>query len=214
MFENNLTGEIPDVFSGAVSRTITDVRLNSNAFTGKIPTSLADCEKLEVLFLQRNALEGNIHEAIFQGCKKLRDLRLSSNKLTGPISSDLGGLRKLEVLMLQHNRIGWVLPPELGRCESLRKVDVSWNQLRGELTDEMFATLKDLESVNVSDNERITGPIPRSFRQLRNLGLVDVSTTGLEGIAEFAAAMAEGQSASTKKKVRVVTEGYSKEVPF
>ena len=110
------------------------------------------------------------------------------------------------------NSLCRVLPPALGKCESLRKIDVSWNQLRGELTDEMFATLKDLESINISDNERIQGKIPRSLRQLRNLVHVDVSTTGLEGMAEFATAVADGHSASTKK-VRVITEGYSKELP-
>jgi len=118
-------------------------------------------------------------------------------------------LKYLEVLMLQKNNFSWTIPESIGKLEALVKLDLSENNFRGELPQQTLGTLGSLEYINISNNPRLSGKIPRELRQLRSLTHIDLSGTALEDLDEFASAMAEGNSAA-QKSVRVLTEGFSK----
>jgi Leucine-rich repeat (LRR) protein len=208
LFENHFTGPLPECFDGL--HKLADVRVNSNRLSGPVPLSLGGCSSLSVLNLQKNSLTGPVPEEVLTKCIKLKDLRLWANRLTGPLSPEVSCLRHLEVLLLQRNLLNWVLPPQLGKCKALRKLDLSHNAFRGELPPHTFGTLVDLDHLSVANNPRLSGAIPRELRQLRCLMLVDLSGTSLEDLDEFAADMASGKSAAPPN-VKVIVEGYSKD---
>ena len=60
----------------------------------------------------------------------------------------------------------WSLPPEIGKCEALKIIDLSRNHFRGELLIDHFSNMQYLEHLNISDNVRISGRLPRSLRQV------------------------------------------------
>jgi Leucine-rich repeat (LRR) protein len=203
LFENMLTGTIEHL--GELSGLV-DLRLNSNRFSGPIPNALANCTNLKVLNLQKNKFENSIPESIFSHCCRLRDLRLWSNKLTGPLSPEVSCLRVLESLFLQQNELSWVIPETLGRCTSLKKLDLSNNNFRGALSPS-FGNLTCLDTFCVANNIRVSGTFPSQVADLESLTLVDLSGTALEGLDDLAVDMLRKAQG---RPLKVVIEGFSR----
>jgi hypothetical protein len=65
-----------------------------------------------------------------------------------------------------------------------------------------------LEYLNVSNNTKISGKIPREIQQLPKLTFIDVSSTMLSEKEEFSRAMKEGRTAA-EKPVEVIIDGFA-----
>ncbi|BAT74056.1 hypothetical protein LR48_Vigan464s002400 [Vigna angularis] len=129
---NHISGAIPDSF-GSFPKHFTVLTLSRNRLTGKIPATLA---KLDLAFvdLSQNMLEGDA--SVLFGAKKerLQKINLAKNLLAfdlGKIrlskSKDLGGLD------LRNNRIYGNLPKVLTSFKYLKRLNVSYNNLCGEI---------------------------------------------------------------------------------
>ncbi|XP_024531047.1 probably inactive leucine-rich repeat receptor-like protein kinase At2g25790 isoform X1 [Selaginella moellendorffii] len=105
--ESSLTGSISSLDFGKL-RSLTDLDLSYNAFTGSFPASLF-------------------------GSVKLKTLSVSQNQLTGHIPASIGKLTRLEVLDLSSNKLSGGLPSELFHLKELAGLDLSGNMLSGEL---------------------------------------------------------------------------------
>lgn len=138
LYNNNLTGTIPESFSKLVSiRTISlfgnrlsgdmerlinnlsDMKklsmlvLYTNNFYGHISASVENFENLERLSLQRNNLSGEIPAGIIK-LKNLTQIELYDNSLTGSIPEGIGGDNPVSVL-LNKNKLKGPIPNSLLR---------------------------------------------------------------------------------------------------
>ncbi|XP_062232934.1 calmodulin-binding receptor kinase CaMRLK-like [Phragmites australis] len=112
----------------------------------------------------------NFRSPSVKACQPVRELRLPSRNLTGAVSwAALANLSALAALDLSGNALQGAIPGAFWRAQSLRAVDVSRNQLGGELRMEQNPRL---ESLNVSGN-RFTGV--EGVEGLARLGTLDVS---------------------------------------
>ena len=95
------------------------------------------------------------------------------------ISSDISLLgESLEKVNLRNNRIGGIIPKSIGSLILLTSFDVSYNNLQGELTGNLFTKATGLEVLRVGHN-LLTGTIPDlSLSQLRELNFSFNNFTG------------------------------------
>ena len=157
---------------------VTDLRLQSNALSGAIPTDVGDLANLELLSLSRNSLSGTI-PADLGDLSNLLELYLNDNDLTGAIPADLGDLADLEVLSLQRNLLSGSIPGDLGDMSSLQELYLHGNGLTGGIPADL-GDLTDLEALSLSRNT-LSGSIPADLGDLSNLQELYLNDNDLTG---------------------------------
>ncbi|KAF6167753.1 hypothetical protein GIB67_033961 [Kingdonia uniflora] len=95
-------GDIPDKFENLSK--LYDIIAEYNQFSDKIPKSIVFCERLTILGLVGNRLDGNIPKEIFE-LSYLRDLRLARNSLSGSFPIEVGGLKQVGFLDISNNQL-------------------------------------------------------------------------------------------------------------
>ncbi|KAI4342522.1 hypothetical protein MLD38_027143 [Melastoma candidum] len=178
---NRLTGVLPETITGC--RNLTFLDLHSNSLSGSIPQSLEQLGNLQFvdfsdnlmegplsgpvgllrsltkLVLARNKFSGEIPDQLGQ-CTKLQLLDLSSNNLSGNIPASLGRIPALEIaLNLSCNSLSGNIPPAIADLDRLGVLDISYNQLSGDLR--YIAGMQNLVVLNISHND-FSGRVPDS----------------------------------------------------
>eukprot|EP00581_Thalassiosira_minuscula_P020017 CAMPEP_0183714332 /NCGR_PEP_ID=MMETSP0737-20130205/8879_1 /TAXON_ID=385413 /ORGANISM="Thalassiosira miniscula, Strain CCMP1093" /LENGTH=721 /DNA_ID=CAMNT_0025943239 /DNA_START=156 /DNA_END=2321 /DNA_ORIENTATION=- len=179
----DITGTIPDI--GAHLPILEVLSLSNLNMYGELPPSLADLQKLSWLFLDDNNFEGSvsmvqnfskleyvhlennmfedvIDEHFFTKSNKLKQLDVSNCSFSGSIPWKLFHLPSLEVLDMSSNNLGFELPQNLGFFSSF----------------EIFVT--NLSFLSLHSNN-ITGSIPFSIQNLRELTTLDLSMNRFTG---------------------------------
>ncbi|CAN6176820.1 unnamed protein product [Urochloa humidicola] len=148
----NLTGEIPEAFSGLTELAVFSVA--SNKLTGPIPAWVLQHAKLQNLYLFDNGLSGELPRNVT--AVNLIELDVSSNRLTGGIPEGFGKLKKLTLLFLHKNHLTGTIPASIGLLP-LRNVRLFNNQLSGELPPDLgkYSPLGNLEV----GNNNLSGPL-------------------------------------------------------
>ena len=166
----NLNGEIPSQI-GNLSNLVR-LNLSSNQFSGGIPVEIGSLINLTSLDLSSNQFSGEIPIELFGlinlegeieyitgpgggGSIFHQGLNLSNNMLTGSISEGLGDLINLKSLDLSFNQLEGDLPLELYNLDSLRSLNLSNNLFIGEISEEIGSLLK-LEGVTTYGHMSIT----------------------------------------------------------
>ncbi|KAI3833661.1 hypothetical protein MKW92_000168 [Papaver armeniacum] len=159
---NNFTGELPETFSKLAN--LTDFWISDNQFTGKIPSFIKNWTNLERIEIQASGLEGPIPSEI-SVLEKLKILFISD--LNGKEGSfpPLNNLKGLQRLVLRSCNINGTLPDYIGSMETLMHLDLSFNNLSGEIPS-TFARLFQVQFMYLTGN-LLTGPIPRWMRDGR-----------------------------------------------
>ncbi|CAM6089550.1 unnamed protein product [Calypogeia fissa] len=198
---NELNGTIPFTLGSAIQ----DLDLSRNQLEGPIPYTLTQLQKLVALNISGNNLEGSIPQA-FPNLLQLQTLDLHGNQLSGSIDSALLALSKIWYVDLSSNnftgRLPWQLPSTgLNEVQhvnlshnqlsdtfsavgvvftsSLRVLDISYNQLYGELPTFQYASA--LLSLRLNDNS-LSGSIPTTLYQTPSmLTELDLSANLLTG---------------------------------
>ena len=113
-------------------------------------------------------------------------LFLEENCLEGTLPPEIGNMVHLTDLTLQWNaRLGCdglkgPIPSSVGRLTRLLTLDLSENELEGEIPSSIGDNLLGLDLLDLSDN-RLSGEIPASLGNLVNLTELDLSENRLEG---------------------------------
>ncbi|CAL8998151.1 unnamed protein product [Prunus brigantina] len=127
----------------------------------------------------RNSINSTIPTWLYS-FSHLEYLILSDNYLHADISSSIGNLTALVNLDFNHNQLGGKIPNSLKNlCNQLESLSLSYNNLSGELTDEL-GNFKNLAVLDLSSNS-ISGPIPPSIGSLSSLKLLNISNNSLKG---------------------------------
>ncbi|KAJ4706464.1 Leucine-rich repeat receptor-like protein kinase family protein [Melia azedarach] len=150
----NLTGEISS--SVCELSNLTSLNLADNLFNQPIPLHLSQCSSLETLNLSNNLIWGKIPEGI-GSLVNLQVLNLGSNLLSGSLPLVFGNFSELVVLDLSQNAF----------------LDLSLNNLTGEVPQSLGSSLTKLVSFDVSQN-KLAGSFPNGIcnaKGLANLSL-------------------------------------------
>ncbi|XP_048490521.1 probable LRR receptor-like serine/threonine-protein kinase RFK1 isoform X3 [Beta vulgaris subsp. vulgaris] len=180
---NRLSGEIPKEL-GNISN-LTALNLGDNQFTGKVPDELGNLMNLKMLVLSSNHLSGTLPQTLAR-LKNLTDLEMHASGLQGPIPSaisSLNGLTELRIsdiygstqefpdlrnmpglvrLVLRNCNIAGEFPPYLWKMKYIKMLDVSFNNLVGEIPDD--GSSNDLKFIFLTGN-MLSGSIPSSLLQ-------------------------------------------------
>ncbi|THF98978.1 hypothetical protein TEA_022300 [Camellia sinensis var. sinensis] len=107
----------------------------SNQFTGKIPPSIGNLQKLQ-------RIEGTIPSSL-GNCQNLLLLHLFQSNLSGTIPGELLRILSLSIsLNLAQNHLFGSLPADVGNLKNLMKLDISENGLSGEIPSSLVFVLK------------------------------------------------------------------------
>lgn len=111
---------------------------------------------LRILQLTSSQLHGDIAELLdrlpqcsFTG---LNELYLSDNNITGMLPNRLDHLNGLVILDISQNKLSGHVPSQIGKFSNLTYLDLSNNNLDGVITDEHFASLRNLKTLGLSGN--------------------------------------------------------------
>ncbi|XP_027939728.1 receptor-like protein EIX1 [Vigna unguiculata] len=178
--KNNLSGEFSLDLSNM--KSLVFINLGHNSFSGVVPTKMP--ESMQVMILRSNQFSSNIPQQLCS-LPSLIQLDLSQNKLVGSIPpcvcnvSSMDGERRI-----RHFRFTFDLfwkGRELGYRDIglLRNLDLSSNNLSGEIPTELFG-LTQLLFLNLSRNH-LKGKIPIKIGGMKNLESLDLSNNHLSG---------------------------------
>jgi hypothetical protein len=124
-----LTTKEPHTWHGVVvgdDGHVTRLFLRDNNLTGELPDIFSKLPKLQQIYLSGNELCGEIPVSI-GGLSDLQTLDLSNNMFSGNLPRSVGGLFSLQRLLLSHNELGSELPNTLACLSNLRWIDYREN---------------------------------------------------------------------------------------
>jgi Leucine-rich repeat (LRR) protein len=173
---NNLSGKLPQELKDLSE--LKTLQLHSNNLSDTLPTWLSQLAKLEYLHLAYNDFTGSIPPQLAQ-LPNIQYLYLYANKLTGNIPPQLGQLNSLINLYLHDNKLTGSIPPQLGNLQNLVRLYLYNNQLTGNLPPEL-GNLSKLYILYAYNNQ-LSGNIPPEFKQLTNLTYLYLNNNILSG---------------------------------
>lgn len=177
---NRLEYSIPPLIKGMEKLRLLDV--SSNRLTGSIPTEIGLLDALEAFVAENNRLTGTLPKELFR-LDDLENVQLSHNLLQG--SLPLFGSRPKRVYDDDGDIIGQEEPEELEEdlmlLPKLEKLFLCCNRFTGSLPTYFGTTLVGLRELDISHN-LLTGNIPRSMADSKELRSLDLSSNTLTGI--------------------------------
>ncbi|XP_048135661.1 probably inactive leucine-rich repeat receptor-like protein kinase At3g28040 [Rhodamnia argentea] len=173
---NMLTGDFPNWIGNMTSLQYLD--FSSNKFAGSIPTSVRNLQSLRYLSLSDNGLSGNIPLSLAY-CSKLTVIRLRDNSITGSVPGELFDLGLQEVDFSNNKLVGPVPPGSSRLFQSLHTLDLSRNNLSGDIPAEM-GLLSNLRYLNLSWNG-LSSRMSPELGYFQNLTVLDFRNNDLYG---------------------------------
>jgi Leucine-rich repeat (LRR) protein len=164
---NSFAGPFPDV---ANLTNLHSLYLNSNEFTGTLPSWLGDLFGLQFLYLNDNYFSGSLPSTLSK-MSSLAELSLSGNCLIGALTP-IRNIATLRFLDLSKNSFGGPIEiSSFSKLSSLYGLDLSSNLLTGKVLD---LELPSLTYLSLADNQLI-GEIPFSLSDIKFLIFLNLS---------------------------------------
>jgi hypothetical protein len=114
--------------------------LNSNYFTGGIPSEIGALQDLEYMSLNTNLLSGTIPPDL-GNCRSLQSLEMLGNFFTGSIIKELTKLENLTELNLAQNLFtGTIQEGLFNQSEHLTSIIISENFISGQIPNSLFVS--------------------------------------------------------------------------
>ncbi|KAK9161979.1 hypothetical protein Syun_002881 [Stephania yunnanensis] len=162
LWNNSFSGRLPSIKSS--SRTITQVYLSTNRFTGSIPDSYVDgLPNLGTLHLSNNLLTGSVPSSLFTKLPSLEFLSLGDNQLSGELQEFAApASSQLYDINLCGNMLEGRIPTSFLKLPSLRGLSLCSNRFEGVLNPQMF--MGNVTNIDFSNNRMLSiDPIDVAF---------------------------------------------------
>lgn len=211
-----LTGHLTSFFFDHIRSSLHTLHLSNNHLVGQVAAQLGNLSHLHSfdLDLSHNHLTG------FAPPEEKLDfwnLQLSNNNLVGDLSSLILDIFNISVLGyiynldVSHNSLTGFIPPFLRQCISnVNRLMLNDNNLEGSIPHELFernGTFDRFQILSLSNN-RLSGHIPSSFRNLKSLVFLDLRHNRFEGSLE-SFALFNDASLGHYTRLRVLLLGYN-----
>ena len=171
---NSITGPLPTKLS---MPNLTTLVLRMNHLTGSI-TAVWNAPKLRFLNLDNNQFTGNLPKGI-SSLQSLWEFTLYQNHLTGPLPASYGKLSNLSVFLLHQNRFRYnSIPKSWSGLKSL--TEISLDGLRGSIPSTIAQDWPTIRNIDLG-NGQLTGKIPTSICECRNLYSIELYNNALHG---------------------------------
>jgi Leucine-rich repeat (LRR) protein len=187
--DNKLTGTIPSSIFCDASSTLVDLRLQNNSFVGNIPNVDCTMDKLELLSMGSNELEGSIPNDFGDHFPSLKELHLYDNQLTSTIPSSIFKPVNLTAVLLGMNKLtGTLSSSMIQEASNLVYLYLNANDLGGTLDDlAQTGGLLSLKKLRLEYNS-FSGTIPKLDTSFPSLELFyaynnSLLTSGLDNLS-------------------------------
>ncbi|OAY80018.1 LRR receptor-like serine/threonine-protein kinase GSO1 [Ananas comosus] len=157
-----------------ISSSIMILDLSNNQISGMLPSSLENMTSLEVLNLGSN----NLHGFLPFLSDSLTWLNFSNNMFSGSLPWSFFK-PNLFTVVLTNNSISDVIPSSICNMQYLSILDMSSNELFGELPKCWYGASKYLNVIDLSNN-KLSGQLPSSL-QYCSLVFIDLGQNKLSG---------------------------------
>ncbi|XP_059462332.1 receptor-like protein kinase 5, partial [Corylus avellana] len=173
---NKLSTPVPDFFANF--RQLTSLRLSFSGLTGTFPGKIFQVQTLEILDLSNNVLlHGRLPDFPQNG--SLRTLFLSNTNFSGTLSDSISNLIKLSRIDLSNCNFSGSLPHSMANLTKLLFLDMSSNSFNGPIPS--FSMAKNLTQINLSHNDLIGQITSTSWEELQYLVSLDLRYNSLNG---------------------------------
>ncbi|KDP30599.1 hypothetical protein JCGZ_16252 [Jatropha curcas] len=184
---NYLTGVVPPSYKRLTSIIL--FALAGNNLNGPIPNFITNWTNLTTLFLSGNGFEGKLFPEIFN-MSNLRELwvsDLNNSGFTFPNRSH-ANMTNIYSLVLRNCSINGQIPEYIGNWSSLKYLDLSFNNLTGEIPESLKAlnlSIMDLSYNNfASSNDFLIGK-KSSGKKLNRNEILNMSNTSCGGKSKY-----------------------------
>lgn len=173
--QNNLSGNIPTALSNI--RYLEELNLGGNGLSGRMPISLTRLDYLARLNLSNNNLTGEILPALHE-MTRISQINLNDNQLVGAVP-EFDVLAPYMYSYKANGNMLTALPSSFALATELEDIDLSDNQLSGDLDEEIFE-LEYLSFLNLSNNN-LTGGLPQYIANSSGINYINISNNQLTG---------------------------------
>lgn len=198
----NLSLDLPKDFIQSC-QNLRDIKfINNEAW--KLPPGLSRANRLTILDVSNNRLE-NLDSAELARLEGLISLKLANNRLR-TLPEYFGGFKSLRTLNVSSNFLEY-FPDFLCKLVGLVDLDMSFNGISN-LPDDI-GKLRNLERFVITNN-RLTGELPKTFKDLLNLREVDIRYNAITSIDVIATLPKVEQISADHNYVSVCESKFTK----
>ena len=178
-YNPGITGTLPSFVSDLTELELLSV--SNTKLNGPLPESLAKMRKLEMLYLDGCAFTGSVN--VLQTMSNLTHVYLEDNMFNDTIDDEFFAQTK-NLVHLDVSNCSFIgtVPGHLFKLSNLTVIDMSRNSLNGNLPDETLSNIEKskLQFLSLHTNN-ITGPIPSTISNLKDLTTLDLSINNFSG---------------------------------
>ena len=178
-YNPQITGTLPDFISKLTK--LEKLSISNTNMYGTLPPSLSELTELKSLYIDDCAFEGSMN--MISSLPNLTHVHLEDNWFNDTIDDTFFTTSKnLVELDVSNCSFSGTVPGHLFNLSQLRVLDMSNNELSGELPAETISAQEDssLSFLSLHTN-KLTGSIPSSIGNLKNLRTLDLSINKFSG---------------------------------